>query len=178
MAFTATFMSIRMKNYQFTVPFLCIPGRLGGLYDSQPTNTAGVRGGWGVLAQSPARLLLVAWESYMTPSRTVTHVYMAARIRLNSFIFVVYLHQSIQQQQLIIYIIFLPQNSTSLNLLEYQITGYFYIKIQLFFYLNNITYTVTLAPLNLHEIAPLRLKVKIQNSLPAPVSPYPLTHLH
>jgi hypothetical protein len=48
----------------------------------------GLRRRGGVLAQSTPCLLLVAWESYMTPSCTVTTVYKAARIRVKG-IFVI-----------------------------------------------------------------------------------------
>ncbi len=56
--------------------------RLGVIYDSQTTNRS-VPGDMGDLAVSPACILLVAWESYMTPSRRAMHFFVAIRIRVN-----------------------------------------------------------------------------------------------
>jgi hypothetical protein len=63
------------------VPFLSIPGRLGGLNDSQATNRSAQDGGltqW----ESTLCLLLVIWESNMNPIH-VMHVYIAALIRVS-----------------------------------------------------------------------------------------------
>jgi hypothetical protein len=57
-------------------------GQLGGLYDFQVTNLIAPEGGRGALAQSSPGLLLVTWESYVTPGCTVTPVYIAVRIRV------------------------------------------------------------------------------------------------
>ncbi len=66
--------------------FLCILGWLGGLrtvYDSQATNRSAPGRGGGSLTESPRCILLVAWETYVTPSRMVMSVYRASRIRIN-----------------------------------------------------------------------------------------------
>jgi hypothetical protein len=44
----------------------CIAMRLGVIFDYQATN--GKQGGLPVKAPSPGALILVAWESYITPS--------------------------------------------------------------------------------------------------------------
>jgi hypothetical protein len=51
------------------------------VYDSQATKRSAQRGGG--LSESTPCLLLVAWESYVTPSRTVAPVYVAGCIRVN-----------------------------------------------------------------------------------------------
>jgi hypothetical protein len=53
---------------------------LGVIYDSQATNkTAAVGGG----SHGESSLLpMVAWESYMTPSPTATHLFITNRIRV------------------------------------------------------------------------------------------------
>ncbi len=59
-----------MKSFRlFLVVFLCI-------------SACGVRRGRWTLVGSPPCLLLVAWESYMTPSHMATHFFIAIRIRV------------------------------------------------------------------------------------------------
>ncbi len=48
-----------------------------------PRRPIGVHRRVGAFTQSPPCLLLVAWESYKTPSRTVMPVYIATRRRVN-----------------------------------------------------------------------------------------------
>ncbi len=62
--------------------FHAYSGQLGVIYDSQGTNRS-TAGGRGALTGSPPCLLLVAWESYTTPSRTTTHFFVAILIRDN-----------------------------------------------------------------------------------------------
>jgi hypothetical protein len=47
-----------------------------------PRRPIGVRGGREVLAQSPLRFLLVAWDSCMASSRTILPVGIAAQVRV------------------------------------------------------------------------------------------------
>ncbi len=63
------------------VAFLCIPASWEStVYDCQSTNRS-VAGGMGALTGSPPCFLLVACESYMTPSRPAMHFLIAIRIR-------------------------------------------------------------------------------------------------
>jgi hypothetical protein len=48
--------------------------QLGVIYDSQATNRSALVG---VLAGNPPYFLLVSWESFMTPSHTAMHIFIA-----------------------------------------------------------------------------------------------------
>jgi hypothetical protein len=72
---------------------------LGGLYDSQATNTTntvGVHQRAGRSCIEFSLSLLVAWETYMyvhmTPSHWVTHVYIATQIRVNGVAYFSIIH--------------------------------------------------------------------------------------
>ncbi len=51
-------------------------GQLGVIYDSKATNR-NRSGGRGILKRNPLRFLLVAWESFKTPSHTAMHCFIA-----------------------------------------------------------------------------------------------------
>ncbi len=68
-----------VRKIHLFVEDFCLFRLLGIIYDSQATNRSAAREK-GALTGSPPCFLLVAGESYMTPSRTATHFVTAIRV--------------------------------------------------------------------------------------------------